>query len=194
MRDWERHTLQLTEEFASDLTAEQLVGFCSDSARAAANGERQTVERPTCIHPIPPAKSRGICAASRRADREALVAQLIDSLMGESSGQMEAVRKAAASGDREGALSRGPFAAGQRRHRRRRLRRARVRRAREDRARGLVRAGRPDRRCRSNRASKPFAKRSSAGPKARRRPARRRPGARHPPDRPRPQARARHRR
>ena len=31
-----------------------------------------------------------------------LVAQLIDSLMGESSGQMEAVRKAAASGDREG--------------------------------------------------------------------------------------------
>lgn len=28
VRDWERHTLQLTEEFASDLTAEQLVGFC----------------------------------------------------------------------------------------------------------------------------------------------------------------------
>ena len=31
VRDWERHTLELTEEFASDLTAEQLVGFCSDS-------------------------------------------------------------------------------------------------------------------------------------------------------------------
>jgi tetratricopeptide (TPR) repeat protein len=26
--DWERHTLQLTEEFASDLTAEQLVDYC----------------------------------------------------------------------------------------------------------------------------------------------------------------------
>ena len=36
VRDWERHTLELTEEFASDLTAEQLVGFCSDSARTAA--------------------------------------------------------------------------------------------------------------------------------------------------------------
>ena len=36
VRDWERHTLQLTEEFASDLTAEQLVGFCSDTPRAAA--------------------------------------------------------------------------------------------------------------------------------------------------------------
>ncbi len=31
VRDWARHTLELTEEFASDLTAEQLVGFCSDS-------------------------------------------------------------------------------------------------------------------------------------------------------------------
>lgn len=31
VRDWERHTLELTEEFASDLTAEQLVGFCSDT-------------------------------------------------------------------------------------------------------------------------------------------------------------------
>jgi chemotaxis protein methyltransferase CheR len=31
VRDWKRHTLQLTEEFASDLTAEQLVGFCSDT-------------------------------------------------------------------------------------------------------------------------------------------------------------------
>jgi chemotaxis protein methyltransferase CheR len=31
VRDWERQTLQLTEEFASDLTAEQLVGFCSDT-------------------------------------------------------------------------------------------------------------------------------------------------------------------
>lgn len=28
---WERHTLELTEEFASDLSAEQLVHFCSDS-------------------------------------------------------------------------------------------------------------------------------------------------------------------
>jgi chemotaxis protein methyltransferase CheR len=28
VRGWERHTLELTEEFASDLTAEQLVGFC----------------------------------------------------------------------------------------------------------------------------------------------------------------------
>lgn len=33
VRDWEQHTLDLTEEFASDLTAEQLVGFCSDSLR-----------------------------------------------------------------------------------------------------------------------------------------------------------------
>ncbi len=33
VRAWERHTLDLTEEFASDLTAEQLVGFCSDSLR-----------------------------------------------------------------------------------------------------------------------------------------------------------------
>ncbi len=31
VRDWEHHTLELTEEFASDLTAEQIVGFCSDS-------------------------------------------------------------------------------------------------------------------------------------------------------------------
>ena len=31
IRDWERHTFQLTEEFASDLTAEQLVGFCSST-------------------------------------------------------------------------------------------------------------------------------------------------------------------
>ena len=31
VRDWEHHTVQLTEEFASDLTAEQLVGFCSDT-------------------------------------------------------------------------------------------------------------------------------------------------------------------
>ena len=31
VRDWERHTLQLTEEFASDLSAEQLVGFCGDT-------------------------------------------------------------------------------------------------------------------------------------------------------------------
>ncbi|MEO5741689.1 MAG: CheR family methyltransferase [Vicinamibacterales bacterium] len=31
VRDWEHHTLQLTEEFASDLTAEQLVGICTDT-------------------------------------------------------------------------------------------------------------------------------------------------------------------
>jgi chemotaxis protein methyltransferase CheR len=31
--DWERHTFTLTEEFASDLTAEQLVEFCRDSLR-----------------------------------------------------------------------------------------------------------------------------------------------------------------
>jgi chemotaxis protein methyltransferase CheR len=31
MRDWERHTLQLTEEFASDLSAKQLVAFCGDT-------------------------------------------------------------------------------------------------------------------------------------------------------------------
>ncbi len=30
VRDAERHTLELTEEFASDLTADQLVGYCSD--------------------------------------------------------------------------------------------------------------------------------------------------------------------
>jgi chemotaxis protein methyltransferase CheR len=33
VRDWQRRTLQLTEEFASDLTAEQLVGFCSDTLK-----------------------------------------------------------------------------------------------------------------------------------------------------------------
>jgi chemotaxis protein methyltransferase CheR len=31
VRDWQRHTFQMTEEFASDLTAEQLVGFCSNT-------------------------------------------------------------------------------------------------------------------------------------------------------------------
>ena len=49
VRDWERRTLRLTEEFASDLTAEQLVGFCSDMLervqslnvkRQTANGKR----------------------------------------------------------------------------------------------------------------------------------------------------------
>jgi chemotaxis protein methyltransferase CheR len=42
VRDWEQHTLQLTQEFASDLTAEQLVGFCRDMLmrlrRAAVTG------------------------------------------------------------------------------------------------------------------------------------------------------------
>jgi tetratricopeptide (TPR) repeat protein len=37
VRDSERHTLDLTEEFASDLTAEQLVGFCRDSLRRLQN-------------------------------------------------------------------------------------------------------------------------------------------------------------
>ncbi|MCM3879400.1 MAG: tetratricopeptide repeat protein [Vicinamibacterales bacterium] len=32
VRDWDRHTLDLTEEFASDLTVEQIVGFCRDSS------------------------------------------------------------------------------------------------------------------------------------------------------------------
>ena len=31
VRDWERHTLELTEEFASDSSAEQLVDFCRSS-------------------------------------------------------------------------------------------------------------------------------------------------------------------
>ena len=31
VRGWERHTLELTEEFATDLSAEQLVGFCRDT-------------------------------------------------------------------------------------------------------------------------------------------------------------------
>jgi chemotaxis protein methyltransferase CheR len=46
VRDWERRTLQLTEEFASDLTVEQLVGFCSDSLerlRAVKVKRRETV-------------------------------------------------------------------------------------------------------------------------------------------------------
>lgn len=33
VRDWERHTLVLTEEFASDLSAEQLVDFCRQSSQ-----------------------------------------------------------------------------------------------------------------------------------------------------------------
>ena len=42
VRDWERHTLRLTEEFASDLSAEQLVGFCSDTLERlqSLNGKR----------------------------------------------------------------------------------------------------------------------------------------------------------
>lgn len=49
VRDWERHTFQLTEEFASDLTAEQLVEYCrhyvvSGFTRTAANTSH--VERP----------------------------------------------------------------------------------------------------------------------------------------------------
>ena len=33
VRDWERRTLSLTEEFASDSTAEQLVEFCRESLK-----------------------------------------------------------------------------------------------------------------------------------------------------------------
>ena len=46
VRDWERHTLQLTEEFASDLTAEQLVGFCSDTLERlqTVDGRRSRVD------------------------------------------------------------------------------------------------------------------------------------------------------
>jgi len=33
VRDWERHTLELTEEFASDLSAGQIVEFCRDSLK-----------------------------------------------------------------------------------------------------------------------------------------------------------------
>lgn len=42
VRDWERHTFELTEEFASDLTAEQLVGFCSATLERlqTVNGQR----------------------------------------------------------------------------------------------------------------------------------------------------------
>ena len=46
VRGWERHTLELTEEFASDLSAEQLVAFCRESLQrlriletATANGK-----------------------------------------------------------------------------------------------------------------------------------------------------------
>ena len=31
VRGWERHTLELTEEFAADLSVEHLVGFCRDT-------------------------------------------------------------------------------------------------------------------------------------------------------------------
>jgi chemotaxis protein methyltransferase CheR len=43
VRDWERHTLEFTVEFATDLTVEQLVGFCSDSLERlqTANGKRE---------------------------------------------------------------------------------------------------------------------------------------------------------
>ena len=96
VRDWERHTLQLTEEFASDLTAEQLVGFCRDSL-----DRLQTVSRHRRKSDAAAEVTRHLRGLEARGSR-ALVAQLIDSLMSESSGQMEAVRKAAASGDREG--------------------------------------------------------------------------------------------
>jgi hypothetical protein len=31
VRDWERHTLDFTEEFAADLSAKQVVEFCRQS-------------------------------------------------------------------------------------------------------------------------------------------------------------------
>lgn len=40
VRDWERHTLELTEEFASDLTAQQLVEFCRDSLQRLCQSDR----------------------------------------------------------------------------------------------------------------------------------------------------------
>ena len=40
VRGWERHTLEMTEEFASDLSAEQLVGFCSAALARLQDGER----------------------------------------------------------------------------------------------------------------------------------------------------------
>jgi chemotaxis protein methyltransferase CheR len=43
VRDWEHDTLQLTEEFASDLSAEQLVGFCRDTLERLRLGSRQSV-------------------------------------------------------------------------------------------------------------------------------------------------------
>ena len=39
VRDWERHTLELTEEFASELSAEQLVDFCRRSLERLKSGE-----------------------------------------------------------------------------------------------------------------------------------------------------------
>ena len=39
VRDWERHTLVLTEEFASDLSVEQLVDFCRQSSQRLRGGE-----------------------------------------------------------------------------------------------------------------------------------------------------------
>lgn len=39
VRDWERHTLDFTEEFASDLSAEQIVDFCRHALRRLQPGE-----------------------------------------------------------------------------------------------------------------------------------------------------------
>lgn len=41
VRDWDRHTLDLTEEFAADLTAEQIVRFCRDTLQLLKNGDRR---------------------------------------------------------------------------------------------------------------------------------------------------------
>jgi chemotaxis protein methyltransferase CheR len=42
VRHWERHTLELTEEFASELTAEQLAAFCIDSLQRLRAGTDET--------------------------------------------------------------------------------------------------------------------------------------------------------
>jgi chemotaxis protein methyltransferase CheR len=40
VRDWEHRTLRMTEEFATDLTVEQLVRFCRESLRKLNDGKR----------------------------------------------------------------------------------------------------------------------------------------------------------
>lgn len=54
VRDWERHTLVLTEEFASDLSVEQLVDFCRQSSQRLRAG---AVAEPARGVGSPPARS-----------------------------------------------------------------------------------------------------------------------------------------